>query len=59
MPWVRFRQDFNWHVPAYKGRVTVAFKQGMTKFVTRACAAAALAAGKAEPTVRPNRQKES
>ncbi len=53
MPWIRFSSDFNWHVPAYGGRVTVAFKMGTTKFVTRAAAAAAIAAGKAQPTARP------
>jgi len=53
MPWVRFTDDFNWHVPRYKGRVTVAFKKGTTKFVTRAAAAEAVAKGKAEPIERP------
>jgi hypothetical protein len=53
MPWVRFTDNFNWHVPTYKGRVTVAFKKGTTKFVTRACAAEALGKGKAEPAERP------
>jgi hypothetical protein len=57
MPWIRFAQDFNWHVPAYKGRVTIAFKNGTTKFVTRAAAAAAISAGKAEPAERPVRKE--
>lgn len=55
MPWVRFTEDFNWHVPAYKGRVTVAFKSGTTKFVTREAAGAAIAGGKAEPVERPSK----
>lgn len=45
---VRFLEDFDWSPAEFKGRVTVAYKAGMELRVTRACAAAALAAGKAE-----------
>lgn len=58
MPWIRFTEAFNWHVPKYKGRVTVSFKLGTTKFVTRDCAAKALAAGKAEPAQRPRKETQ-
>jgi hypothetical protein len=48
--WLRFTADFNFKPsPA----VTISYRAGMTKNVTRACAAAAVAAAKAEPTERP------
>lgn len=46
---VRFVADFDWSPVERQGRVTVAYKAGMELRVTRACAAAAMAAGKAEP----------
>ena len=46
--WVRFTADFEWRQPAF----TIAYKDGMTLNVTRACADAAVAAGKAERVAR-------
>lgn len=46
--WVRFTADFDWRQPAF----TIAYKDGMTLNVTRACADAAVAAGKAEKATR-------
>ncbi|RVG43587.1 hypothetical protein CN226_32805 [Sinorhizobium meliloti] len=48
--WVRFLADFDWKP---RPPVTIAFKADTTRNVTRACAAAAVAAGKALPTERP------
>lgn len=50
MPWVRFTADFDFKP---KPPVTLAFKAGAVRYVTRACAAAAIAVGKALPTERP------
>lgn len=50
MPWVRFLSDYDWKP---RPSTTVAFRSGDIKFVTRACASRALAAGKAEPIERP------
>ena len=53
MPWVRFTADHDWKpVPS----VTVAFKAGHEKLVTRACASQAIAKGKAEKIKAPQRQ---
>jgi hypothetical protein len=52
--WVRFTSDFDWRPPERKGTVTVAYRAGMTKYVRKACAEAAIAAGKAQPTDRPD-----
>lgn len=49
---VRFIADFDWSPPERQGRVTVAYKAGMEMRLTRACAAAAIQAGKAEAIVR-------
>ena len=51
MPWVRFTADFD-----FKPRptVTIAYLAGDVRNVTRSCAAAAIASGKAERTVRPD-----
>jgi hypothetical protein len=46
---IHFVADFDWSPIQHRGRVTVAFKAGMELRVTRACAAAAIAAGKAQP----------
>ncbi|MBL0934837.1 MAG: hypothetical protein IBJ07_08810 [Rhizobiaceae bacterium] len=43
--WIRFTDDYNWRQPGF----TIAYKAGMTANVTRACAEAAMKAGKAEP----------
>lgn len=54
MPWVRFIADFDFKP---KRAVTIAYRRGMVKMVTTPCANAALAAGKAEPTTKPERVK--
>lgn len=43
--WLKFTSDFSWRQPGF----TIAYKAGMTRNVTRACADAAMKAGKAEP----------
>jgi hypothetical protein len=45
---VRFLADVDFSPGAYRGRVTVAYRAGWSGLVNDACAAAALAAGKAE-----------
>lgn len=50
MPWVRFTADFD---DKPTRQVTVAFLDGGTHFVTKACAERAMAAGKAVPAKRP------
>lgn len=50
MPWVRFKADFDFKP---KPSITIAFKADTVRLVTRACAAAAIAASKATPTKRP------
>lgn len=45
MAWIKFTSDYNWRQPGF----TIAYKTGMTRNVTRACAEAAMKAGKAEP----------
>jgi hypothetical protein len=52
--WVRFVAAFTWcPTPAS----AIAYPAGLVANVTRACAAAALAAGKAEPT-KPERRDD-
>lgn len=51
--WVRFTADWTWRPTP---RTAVAFRAGMVLRVTRACAIAALAAGKAEPAAAPDKQ---
>ncbi len=46
--WVRFTKDFDYAVPGKGGRVTIAYKAGTVKNVTRACADQAIAADRAE-----------
>lgn len=53
MPWVRFTHRFLWDVPGKGGRVTISYAAGDTFNVPRACAAAALAAGKGTPAKKP------
>lgn len=50
MPWVRFVDDFDWRP---SGKAVVAFKRGMTLFVTRAAADASIARGRAVAAERP------
>lgn len=48
---VLFTRDFDWPVPERRGRVVVAFKEGMVLVVRRCCGELALALGVArEPT---------
>lgn len=44
MVWLAFKEDFSWRRPAF----SIDYKAGMTLNVTRDCANAAVAAGKAE-----------
>lgn len=53
MPWLRFHSAFDWDVPRYNGRVTIAYKANTTMLVNRACADAAVAAGKAKRVRSP------
>ncbi len=46
--WVRFTKDFDYAVPGKGGRVTIAYKAGTVKNVTRACADLAIAAERAQ-----------
>lgn len=50
MPWVRFLTNFDWKP---KQQVTVGYLSSTTELVTRDCAAAAIAAGKATTSRRP------
>lgn len=52
MPWVRFTAAFDWAPPERNGRFLIAYKPGR-HLVTRACAEAAIAAGKAASCARP------
>lgn len=55
MAWVRFTADFDW-TPPERRTVTVAYKAAEKPMnVTRACAAAAKAAGKAVGVAAPKR----
>jgi hypothetical protein len=55
MPWLRFTADFDWKPQA---SVTIAYLAGQTRNVTRACAANALAKGKAVKMVKPSKDAE-
>ncbi len=52
--WMRFLADYDWKP---RPPVTIAFKAGDVKNVTRACAAAAATAGKAIKTERPENDR--
>lgn len=52
MPWVLFTGSFDW-VPPLAPMTAVAYRCGMRLLVTTPCAQAAIAAGKAEPSSRP------
>lgn len=56
MPWVRFAADFDFSPAARGGRVTVAYRAGMTKSVTRECAEKAVAAGRAVKVSRERKE---
>lgn len=56
MPWVRFIEPFDWHP---KPGVILAYLPGQVSLVTSRCAADAIAAGKAEKTVNPDKRKET
>jgi hypothetical protein len=50
MPWVRFIKDYDFKpTPA----VTIAYKAGMTEYVTRRCATLAIASEKAARAEQP------
>ena len=51
--WVRFIDRFNWSPPEKNNRVTLSYKTGTVHNVTKACAEAAIAAGKAARTINP------
>lgn len=55
MPWVEFTDRFAWDVPGRGGRETHVFEAGATKNVVRACATAAVKAGKAKRIKTPTR----
>lgn len=55
MAWVRFTADHDWS-PRYG--VTIAYKEGMTLNVPRACATLAIAAGKAVRLRKVSRDSE-
>lgn len=58
MPWVRFTADFDFTPP--KGRrVTFAYRAGVCERVTQACAAAAIAKGRAEPIPTPRTRADA
>ncbi len=50
--WLLFLRNFDFRPPE-KRRICIAYKAGMVKFVRRICGEQAIAAGKAERTVRP------
>lgn len=47
--WFKFTKDFDFRPAAKGGRVTVAYRAGMTQNVTQEAAAAAEAAGAGKP----------
>jgi hypothetical protein len=51
--WLSFTADYDFSPEAKAGRVTLAYKAGMTANVTRECADKAIAAGKAVRTISP------
>lgn len=54
MPWVLFKENFDWQPEG--ARWMIAYRAGAIHLVKQAAAAAAIAAGKAEPTERPPRR---
>jgi hypothetical protein len=57
--WVRFTADFPFSPEVRGGRVTIAYKAGMTMNVTRECADKAIAAEKAVRTGSPRARDEA
>lgn len=53
MPWIRFKDDFDWEPPEAKGRTVIAYKAGTTKLVRKECAADAVAAGAGAEVRKP------
>jgi hypothetical protein len=53
--WVRFTGDFDFSPAAFGGRSTIAYRAGMELNVTRECADAAIAAGKAVAGRKPRK----
>jgi hypothetical protein len=56
MPVVKFIRDFDWKPVA---GCTIAFKAGMERLVTTACASRAIDLRRAEPVVTPRRRRKS
>lgn len=56
---VRFLRNFNWHVPEFKGHVTIAYKARTTETVKQACADEAIAKGAAEKVESRKAQQAS
>ncbi|WP_353641324.1 hypothetical protein [Mesorhizobium sp. WSM2239] len=54
--WLRFTQDFDFSPAARSGHVTIAYRAGMRRNVTRECAEKAIAAGKAKRTIAPRQE---
>ena len=57
--WVRFTSDFDFVPAVLRGRVAIAYKTGMRLNVTRECADAALASGKAEKSSKEPRNADA
>lgn len=45
MPWIKFKQDYDWFPQAMRRAVHVSFKRGMVIFATREAAAETLMKG--------------
>lgn len=58
MPWVRFTKNFNWHIPEYRGRATLAYKEGQMLNVRKQCAQDAKAAGAAVAAKDPTKEAD-
>jgi hypothetical protein len=58
MPWVQFSSDYD-HTPVAMPNVTVAYLAGMTRNVTRECAARAVLKGAAQLTKNPEIANDS
>lgn len=54
--WVRFTADFDWKP---QPQAITAYKAGMVQNVTRACADAAVSAGKAVKAAKPRREGDN
>lgn len=56
MPWLRFTAPFNFRL---KPTAWISYRAGEIYLVKQACAAQAIAAGKAELTARPQRENDA